>query len=110
MICKTAYDRKAEDIVVMEMGQRSTICEYFILMGAPSSVRVKTIADHIEDTMEKEEGLRVRHKEGYRDAQWILMDYGDVVVHVFYNDVRRYYDIENLWGDAPKKKYLNNAG
>ena len=94
----------------MEMGQRSTICEYFILMSAPSMVRVKAIVDHVEETLEKEADLRVRHKEGYRDAQWVLMDYGDVVAHVFYQDVRRFYDIENLWGDAPKKKYLNHAG
>ena len=94
----------------MEMGQRSTICEYFILMSAPSSVRVKAIVDHVEDTMEKTAGLRVQHKEGYRDGQWVLMDYGDVIAHVFYADVRKFYDIENLWGDAPKTKYLNHAG
>jgi len=94
----------------MEMGQRSTICEYFILLSAPSTVRVKSIVDHIEETLEKTNDLRVRHKEGYRDGQWVLMDYGDVIVHVFYQDVRRFYDIENLWGDAPKKKYLNHAG
>lgn len=110
MICKTAYDKKAEEIVVMEMSQRSTICEYFILMSAPSTVRVKTIVDHIEETLEKNEDLRVRHKEGYRDGQWVLMDYGAVIVHVFYDGVRKFYDIENLWGDAPKKKYLNHGG
>jgi len=93
----------------MEMGQRSTICEYFILMSAPSMVRVKAIVDHVEDTL-KEADLRLLHKEGYRDGQWVLMDYGDVITHVFHQDMRKYYDIENLWGDAPKKKYLNHAG
>ena len=93
----------------MEMGQRSTVCEYFILMSAPSSVRVKAIVEHVEDSLEKE-GLRLRHKEGFRDALWVLMDYGDVIAHVFYHDIRKYYDIEHLWGDVPKKKYLNHAG
>ncbi len=93
----------------MEMGQRSTICEYFILMSAPSTVRVKAIVDHIEEKLE-ESDLRLRHKEGYRDAQWVLMDYAEVIVHVFHQDTRGFYDIENLWGDAPKKKYLNHAG
>ena len=93
----------------MEMGKRSAVCEYFVLMSASSSVRVKTIVEHVEEALEKE-GLRLRHKEGFRDGLWVLMDYGDVIAHVFYHDMRKYYDIEHLWGDAPKKKYLNHAG
>lgn len=93
----------------MEMGQRSSICDYFVLMSAPSMVRVKAIVDRVEEAME-EEGVRVLHKEGYRDGQWVLMDYGSVIAHVFYHEVRKFYDIEKLWGDAPKKKYLNHAG
>ncbi len=89
----------------MEMSQRSAICEYFILMSAPSSVRVKAIVEHVEDSLEKE-GLRLRHKEGFRDGVWVLMDYGDVIAHIFHEDMRRYYDIEHLWGDVPKKKFL----
>ena len=92
----------------MEMGQRSAICEYFILMSAPSMVRVKSIVEHVEQSLEKR-GLRARHKEGVRAALWVLMDYGDVVVHVFYHEVRKSYDIEHLWGDAPQKKYLNHG-
>ena len=94
----------------MEMGQRSTICEYFILASAPSTVRVKTIVDHIEEILEKEEDLRVQHKEGYRDGQWVLMDYGAVIVHIFHEATRSFYDIEKLWGDVPRKKYLNHGG
>ena len=93
----------------MEMGQRSTICEFFVLMSAPSLVRVKAIVDRVEEALENE-GLRVQHKEGYRDGQWVLMDYGDVIAHIFYQDMRKFYDIEHLWGDVPKKKYLNHAG
>ena len=87
--------------MIMEMRQCSTICEYFILMSAPSTVRVKSIVDHVEEALENE-GLRVRHKEGYRDAQWVLMDYGDVVVHVFEEQTRSYYSLEKLWGEAPR--------
>lgn len=105
MICKSAYDRKAEEIVIMEMQKRTSLCDFFILMSAPSSVRAKAIVDHIEDTMENE-GLRAKHKEGYQEALWILLDYGDVIVHIFYHESRQFYDLEHLWGDAPKRHFL----
>ena len=93
----------------MEMGQRSGICEYFVLMSAASTVRVKTIMEHIEAELETD-GIFLRHKEGHRDAVWVLMDYGDVVTHIFHHDMRKYYDIEHLWGDVPKKKFQNHSG
>ena len=88
----------------MDMGQKSTICNFFVVMSAPSSVRVKAIADAFDEKM-KEEGLRPRHKEGYAEALWVLLDYGDVVAHVFYHDTRKFYNLEHLWGDVPRKKY-----
>ena len=97
-------DRKAEDILIMEMEKKSSLCEFFVVMSAPSTVRVKAIVDHIENSVE-EEGLRVKHKEGYQDALWVLMDLGDVIVHVFHEDTRKYYNLENLWGDVPRKKF-----
>lgn len=92
--------------MVMDMRKQPTLCDYFVVCSAPSLVRVKTIVDVIEETVE-DEGFRVLHKEGYKEALWVLMDYGDVVVHVFYEETRRFYDLENLWGDAPKKPYLH---
>ena len=85
----------------MEMQNRSTICNCFVVMSAPSSVRVKAIVDSIETRME-EEGMRVYHKEGYTDGLWVLMDYGDVIAHIFYKEVREFYGLERLWGDAPR--------
>lgn len=106
MICEAAEGRKADDILVMEMGERTSVCEYFIVMSAPSTVRVKAIVDFIDEELESED-IRVLHKEGYRDGSWVLMDYGSVIVHVFHQDMRRFYDIENIWGDVPKKKYFS---
>ena len=88
----------------MEMRERSTFCSYFVVMSAPSSVRAKTIAESIEETLENE-GCRTLHKEGYNEALWILLDYGDVVAHVFYEHKRKFYDLEKLWGDAPKRHF-----
>jgi ribosome-associated protein len=90
----------------MEMQNRSTICNCFVVMSAPSTVRVKAIVDAIETKMEDEAGMRVFHKEGYADGMWVLMDYGDVIAHIFYGDTRRFYDLENLWGDVPKRSVL----
>lgn len=104
MICSAAEDRKAEDIVVMEMSEKSSIGDYFVIMSAPSSVRVKAIVDHIEVSLEKH-GFRALHKEGLAEALWVLMDYGDILVHVFYQDTRKFYSLETLWGDAPRRHF-----
>ena len=91
----------------MKMHQGSGFCDYFVVMSAPSSVRVKTIADHIEESLE-DQGWRAKHKEGYQDGVWILLDYGDVITHVFHKATRQFYDLENLWGDLPKQSYFHD--
>lgn len=88
----------------MEMGDKSSIGEFFVVMDAPSTVRVRAIVDHIEAELEKA-GHRVVHKEGLKEAVWVLLDYGEVIVHVFYHETRRFYSLESLWGDAPRKAY-----
>lgn len=104
MICNAADERKADDIVVMEMKEKSSIGDFFIVMSASSTVRVKAIVDNIETAMESE-GMRTLHKEGLADGVWVLMDYGEVLVHVFYHEMRQFYALEKLWGDAPRKSY-----
>ncbi len=89
----------------MDMARRSSFCSHFVLASAPSTVRVKTIADSIETALEAE-GLRVIHKEGYQDGLWVLLDYGDVVAHVFHEDTRKFYALETLWGDAPRTAFV----
>ncbi len=103
-ICTAAEERKAEDVVVMEMKDKSSIGEYFVVMSAPSTVRVKAIVDHIEETLESH-GFRVLHKEGLNEGVWVLMDYGDILVHVFHEDTRKFYSLETLWGDAPRRHF-----
>ena len=88
----------------MEMWEKSSIGEYFVVMSASSSVRVKAIVDHIQDSME-EVGFRALHKEGVADGLWVLMDYGEILVHVFHHETRKFYSLETLWGDAPRKNY-----
>ena len=68
-------------------------------------VRVRAIVDFIEESMKKA-GMRLKHKEGYAESSWVLLDYGEVIAHIFYHDTRRFYALENLWGDAPKRNFL----
>ena len=90
---------------MMRLKDKTSLCDYFIVMSAPSTVRVKTIADFIEESL-GENRHRLRHKEGYREARWVLLDFGDVIVHVFRDPARKYYSIENLWGDAPSRVFV----
>lgn len=90
----------------MEMNRRTSLCDYFVVMSAPSSVRVKAIVDHIEEFVGKH-GYHVLHKEGYQDGLWTLVDFGGIIAHVFHRETRKFYDLEHLWGDAPKKRYFH---
>ena len=105
-ICRAASDKKAEEIVIMEMSYRSSFCSFFVVMSAPSSVRVKAIVDAVEESLERQ-GQRLHQKEGYGEGLWVLLDYGEVVVHVFYHQTRRFYNLERLWGDVPQKIFLD---
>ena len=89
----------------MEMNEKYSLCDFFVVMSAPSTVRVRAIVDFIQETM-KEKGMPLKHKEGYTESTWVLMDFGEVIVHVFHQEMRRFYDLENLWGDSPKRNFI----
>ena len=81
-----------------------TVCDYFVIASGSSMTQVGAIADSIEEKL-KSQKERLWHKEGAREALWILLDYGDVVAHVFYDETRRFYDLERLWSDAPHQRF-----
>lgn len=96
---RVAEDRKAYDITILDIGTVSVIADYFLICTGRSSIHVRSIAEEIRKEIEKETGL-VPRLEGWREARWVLMDYGDLVVHIFLEDERRFYNLERLWGDA----------
>lgn len=98
-VAEAAEEQKALDIVTLDLQGVSLIADYFVICSGRSTVQVKAIAEHIEDSLEKK-GHRVLHREGKRDGYWVLLDYGSVVVHVFREEERRFYALERLWGDA----------
>ncbi len=102
MIARLADEKKGEDIVIMDMSRISGVCDYFVIASATSQVRARTIAEHVLMGMKKE-GVRATHTEGMKEGQWVLLDFGDVVFHVFQSERRAYYDLEHLWGDAPRR-------
>lgn len=94
-----AEDKKANDVVVLDISSISTICDYFVICSGYSSTQVKAIAEHVDEKLE-DEGVRKLRIEGMNDAHWVLLDYGTVVVHVFQEGDREFYNLEHLWGDA----------
>lgn len=96
-----ALDRKALDPTVLDIGKVSTFTEQFVICHGTNSRQVQAIADTVRTEL-KSEGRRPTNVEGYRGAEWILLDYGDFVVHVFSKEKRSFYDLERLWRQAPR--------
>lgn len=101
-VANAASDKKALDIVIMDMRQGlSGACDYFVIASGSSTTHVRAIADNVLRKL-KGKGEKIWHKEGEREALWVLLDYGDVVGHIFLDETRRFYDLEGLWDDAPQ--------
>ena len=96
-----ALELKAHDVTILDLRGISTATDYFVIASGTSDVQVKAIAEHVVDDLKKE-GVRPEHLEGLRGARWVLLDYVDFVVHVFHPQARDFYQLENLWGDAPR--------
>jgi ribosome-associated protein len=94
------FNKKGFDVKIMDLRELTAMADYFVICSADSDTQVKAIADEIDKNL-KDEGIRAWHKEGYKGLNWVLLDYVDVVVHIFKKDVRLYYNLERLWGDAP---------
>jgi len=94
-------ERKALDPVMFEVGKLTSITDYFLITSGNSSRQVQAISRHLNSRM-REKGFRAYGVEGEQEGQWILMDYGDIVIHIFYHPVREFYDLEGLWGEAPR--------
>lgn len=94
-----AANKKAQDIKILNVGGLTSIADYFVICSGNSTVQVKAIADEIEEKM-AEQGYCLNHREGYNNARWILLDYGDIIVHIFHTEDREFYGIERLWSDA----------
>ena len=101
IIEKALDDKKASQIEILDVKEQTSLADYFIIASCQSTVQVRACADEVEEKMQ-ESGEDVRHTEGYRNGSWILMDYGDVIIHIFNREDREFYDLEHIWRDGKR--------
>ena len=108
-IVEAVHQRHGYDVEALDMSEFPLTMDIFLLASADNRIQSRAIADHVERTA-RELGWRLHHKEGYDEGSWILLDFVDLVVHVFLPDIRKYYNIEALWSDAPSLKFEDKSG
>jgi len=109
-VAKGMQEKKAKDIITLNLTNLdNAVCDYFIICHGDSDRQVDAIADSIQEMVKKELGEHPWHTEGYKNAEWILLDYVNVVVHIFQREKREFYNIERLWADADIHQIENRA-
>lgn len=110
MVAARAADAKqGRDVVVLEVGKILALCEWFVITSAANDRQVRAITEEIERRVHEAGGPKPLRIEGLADLHWVLMDYGDIVVHVFQHETREYYDLERLWSDVPHLDWTSDA-
>lgn len=104
LAAKALDSKKGLDIKIIKVTDVSIVTDYMVIATGTSSTHVKALADEVDYLLEKD-GVTVSHKEGYRSNSWILLDYVDIIVHVFSDEAREYYDLERLWKDGEEIEY-----
>jgi ribosome-associated protein len=107
---RAADDKKGEATVILEVGTVLAIADAFVITDGANPRQVRTIVEEVEKKVKEGDGPAPIRIEGLDDARWVLMDYGDFVVHVFLHEVREFYDLERLWGDAPVWEWSPERG
>lgn len=105
-ITNLIFNKKGYDVKIMDLRNLTAIADYFVICSGDSDTQVKAIADEIDKELGNR-GIKCWHKEGYNTLNWVLLDYFDVVVHVFRNESRHFYNLEKLWGDAPTETVID---
>jgi ribosome-associated protein len=110
LLCREyADDKKAEDIVILDVRDVSSVTDYFVIASGTSEPHLRAVVEEITDQLRERHEVRPRAVDGTLQAAWIVLDYFDVIVHVMRRDVRERYDLESLWGDAPRIRTRKKA-
>ena len=104
LICKILSDKKADGIVYIAVENKTSLCDYFIIAGGRSKTQVKALAENLEEKLKKEYDIVPRRTEGIQGGRWAVLDYGDVIVHLFGDEERDFYRLERLWEDGENLK------
>ena len=99
LICKAIHDKKGFQIQILDVTHLTTVADYFVLASGRSTTQVKAISDNVQEKLEKN-GIPLVREEGYREGRWIAMDYGHIIVHIFNEETREFYQLERLWTDG----------
>lgn len=102
LAARAADAKSADDVVVLEVGPVLSLCEHFVICSASNTRQVRTVAEEVEAQVAAAGGPKPLRVEGLDDLRWVLLDYGDFVVHVFLDETRAFYDLERLWADVPR--------
>ena len=110
LLCRELADnKKAEDITVLDVRELSSVTDYFVIASGTSEPHLRAIVDEIKDRLREDHEVRPRAVDGTFHAAWVVLDFFDVIVHIMRQDVRERYDLEALWGDAPRVKPRKRA-
>jgi len=101
MIADAALEEQASDLVILDVNEKTIIADYFVICSGRNVIQIHSIADNVEQRL-KEQGIEVIRREGYQEGKWVVLDYGSTIFHVFRQEEREHYKLENLWADARK--------
>ena len=105
--CKALSDKKAHDIVTVNVADQTVMCSYFVIASGTSTTQVRALGDHLEEELEKK-GIKALRKEGLREGRWGVLDYGDVIVHIFNDESRLFYYLERLWDSGKNVEHYKD--
>lgn len=98
-IARLALEKKGRQVLLLNLNKKSSVADYFVIVSADSHVQLQAVANHISASL-RDEGIRILHREGEKEQSWVLLDYVDVVAHIFLQERREFYGLERLWADA----------
>ena len=98
-LARLLYDRKAQDIVALNVSHLTVLCDYMLIASGRTDNQVSSLADYVDEMMAKE-GFNLRRSEGRREGRWVILDYGHIIVHLFHRDERAFYGLDRLWNDG----------
>ncbi len=106
-ICKALSDKLGKDIVALYVREKTDLCDYFVIASGSNAPQIKAMGERVEELVEKNLGLVPSRTEGVRDGRWAVLDYGDVIAHIFNDETRLFYHLERLWTDGGNVEYFN---
>ena len=106
-VCKALSDKLGKDIIVLYVREKTDLCDYFVIASGSNAPQIKAMGERVEELVEKNLGLVPSRTEGVRDGRWAVLDYGDVIVHIFNDETRLFYHLERLWTDGGNIERFN---